>query len=125
MEKQDEAGDTQDIGWNVVAMSQEDNEKAVELWRELGMGRAYLGVESTGDDIESKAEWCQDTLGLVVDATTKKIWFCDRSKRWWNGEIKERRSHLGSEKRRRRTLAATAQAQAEFQKLIQRSKDMM
>jgi len=38
---------------------------------------------------------------LVLDATAKTITICEHSKRWWNGEIEEKRSHLGIEKRRR------------------------
>jgi len=125
MEKQGEAGGTQVVGWNLAAMSQEDKVQAEKLWRERARGRAYLGVESTGDDVESEAEWCQEALGKVLDATAKKIRICSGSKRWWNGEIKERRSQLGREKTRRRRSAATTHAKAELQKSILSAKDRM
>jgi len=98
MEKQGEAGGKQVVGWNLAAMSQEDKEQAEKLWKERGRGRAYLGVESTGHNVESETEWCQEVMGKVLDASAKKIRICARSKRWWNGEIKEMRSQLGRER---------------------------
>jgi len=73
-----------------------------------------------GDKVESEAEWCQEALSKVLDATARKMRTCAHSKRWWNGEIKEKRSQRGREKRRSRRSAATAQAKAELQKSIQR-----
>jgi len=125
MEKKEVAGGTQVIGWNLAAMLQEDKEQAEKLWRERARGRGFLGAESTGDNIESEAEWCQEALGKVLDATAKKIRIWAWSNRWWNGDIQERRSHLGKEKRRRRRSAARAQAKAELQKSVWRAKDRM
>jgi hypothetical protein len=76
-------------------MSKEDEEAAEKLWRELERERAHLGEECTGNDVEREAEWCQETLSKVLDAKAKKIRICARLNRWWNGEIKERRSALG------------------------------
>jgi hypothetical protein len=115
METQEEAGGTQVVWWNLAAMSQEDKEQAEKQWKERKRGRAYQGVRSTGDDVESEAKWCQESLGKVLDASAKKIRICARLKRWWNGEIKERRSQLERDKRRRCRSVATAQAKAELQ----------
>jgi hypothetical protein len=106
-------------------MSQKDMEQAEKLWKERARGRAYLDVESTGDDVESEAEWCQEVLGNVFNASAKEVSICTQSRRWWNGEIKHRRSKLGREKSRRSRSAETAQAKAELQKSIQRAKDRM
>jgi len=125
MARQEKAGGPQVVGWNLAAILQEDQEQAEKLWREWARGRAYLGVESTGDDVKSKAVWCQESLGNVLDTTAEKITICTRSKRCWNGEIKERWSQLGREKRRRRRSAATAQSNARLQKWIWRAKDGM
>jgi hypothetical protein len=57
IEKQEEAGDTLVVGWNLAAMSQEAMAQAEKLWTEQARGRAYMGVESTGDNIESQAAW--------------------------------------------------------------------
>jgi len=89
------------------------------------MGRAYLVEESTGDEVESEAEWCQEALSKVLDATAKTIWIYARSKRWWNGEMKEKRSQLGREKRRRRRSAETAQGKANLQTSIRRENGRM
>jgi len=125
MEKQEEAGGTQVIGWNLAALSQEDKEQVEQLWRERARGRVYMGAESTGNNVKSEAEWCQEALSKVLDATAKKIMIYAWPKRRWNGEIKERRSQLGREIRRRRKLAATAQAKPELHKSIRRAKDRM
>lgn len=97
----------------------------MKLWRERARGRAYLGVESTVEDVECEAECCQEALGKVFDATAKKIRICARSTRCWNGEIKERKSELGRGKRRKRRLTATAQPKAELLRLIRRATDRM
>jgi len=125
VDKQEEADHVQVIGWNLAAMSQEDEEAAEKLWRELERERAHLGEECTGDDVEREAEWCQETLSKVLDAKAKKIRICARSKRWWNGKIKERRCALGREKRRGRRSEAAARAEAELQKSIRQSKSRM
>jgi len=106
-------------------MLQEDLEVAEEMWRERAKERAHLGAESTGDKVQSEAEWCNKALSKVPDATAKKVTICAHSKRWWNGEIKEKSCQLGREKRRRRRSAATAQAKAELQKSVWRAKDKM
>jgi hypothetical protein len=123
METQEEAWGTQVVGWNLAAMSQEDVEAAKELWKERPKEMAHLGAEIMGDEVESEAEWCQEALSRVLDATAKKITICALLKRWWNGEIQEKRSQLGREKRRRRRSAATAQAKAELQKSVRGAKD--
>jgi hypothetical protein len=61
-----------------------------------------------GDNVQREAEWCEEVLSKVLDAKAKKIRICARSKRWWNGEMKERRSALGREKRRGRRSEAAA-----------------
>jgi hypothetical protein len=78
-----------------------------------------------GDDVEQEAEWCHETLSKVLDAKAKNIRSCARSKRWWNGEIKERRSALRREKRRGRRSEAAACAKVELQKSIRQSKSQM
>jgi hypothetical protein len=118
VDKQEEADHVQVIGWNLAAMAQEDKEAAEKLWRELERDRAHLGEECTGDDVEREAECSQETLSKVPDAKAKKIRICARSKRWWNGEIMERTSGLGREKRRGRRSEAAARAKAELQKSI-------
>ena len=50
----------------------------------------------------------QETLSKVLDAKVNKIRICARSKRWWNGELKERRNALGRENRRGKRSAAAA-----------------
>jgi len=84
-----------------------------------------MAVESTGNDVTSEAEWCQDALCNVLNATVKKSRICTRSRRWWNGEITRSRSQVGKEKRSSHRSAATAQAKAELQKSICRAKDSM
>ena len=125
VDKQDEADHVQVIGWNLAAMSKEDEEAAENDWKELERDRAHRGEEGTGDDVEREAKWCKATVSEVLDAKAKKIGTCARSKRWWNGEIKGRISALGTEKRRGRRSGAAARAKAELQTSIQRSKSRM
>jgi len=77
MEKLEEAGGTQVVGWNLAAMFQEAMEVAQELWRKSANERARLGEESMGDKVECEAEWCHwDALSKVLDATAKYIIIC-------------------------------------------------
>ena len=126
VENEEEAAGTQVVWWKLAATwEEEDTEHAEKLSMERARGRVKVGAESTGDDVESEPEWCQDALRKVLDATAKKKRICARSKRWWNGEITERRSQLGRERRRRYRSAATAQGKAELPKSIRRAKDRM
>jgi len=47
------------------------------------------------------------------------------SKRWWNGEIQQKKCQLWSEQRGRRRSAAKAQAKADLQKSVRRANDQM
>ena len=125
VDTQEEADDVQVIGWDLAAMSKEDEEPAEKLWRELERERACLGKECTGDNVEREAVWCQEALSKVLDAKAKKIGICPRSKRWWHSEIKERRSALRREKRRGRRSEVAARAKAELPKSIRQSKSRM
>jgi len=118
VDKQEQADHVQVMGWNLAAMSKEDEKSPEKLWKELEGQRARLDEECTGDEVEREAEWCQETLSRVLDAKAKRIRICARSKRWWNGEIKERRSALRREKRRGRRSEAAAHATVELQRSI-------
>jgi hypothetical protein len=116
VDKQEEVDHVQVIGWNLAAMSKEDEKAAEKLWKELEGQRARLEEECTGDEVEREAEWSQETLSKFLDAKAKKIRICARSTRWWNGEIKQRRSGLEREKRRGTRSEAAAHAKAELQR---------
>jgi len=108
VDTQDEADHVQVMGWNLAAMSQED-EKAVEkLWNELEGQRARLDEECTGDEVEREAECCQETLSKVLDAkVTKKESEPSRrgggTVRYTRGEAHsgERKAWEGGQKRQR------------------------
>ena len=113
------------IRWNLAAMSKDDEKAAEKLWKELEGRRARLDEECTGDKVEQEAEWCQETLSKVLDAKAKKMRICAQLKRWWNGEINERRSALGREKRSGTRSEAAAHSNAELQRWICQSKSRM
>jgi len=121
----DEAVGIQVVGWKLAAMLLEDTEQTVKLCRWWVMGRTYLRVQSTGNEVESEAKWFQEVLCMVVNATADSIIICAQSTRQWNCEIKERWSQLGREKRKRCRSAAKAQPKAALQKSIWRAKDRM
>ena len=64
-------------------------------------------------------------MSKVLDAKAKNLGIWAQSKRWWNGEIDERRSALGRETRRERRIEAAAHAKAEQRKSIGQSKSRM
>jgi hypothetical protein len=73
IDKQEEAETMQVIGWNLAAMSKEDEKAAEKLWKQLEGLRARLDEECTGDEAEREAEWCQEMLCKVLDAKAKGI----------------------------------------------------
>jgi len=89
VDMQDEADNVQVIGWNFAAMSKKDEEAAEQLWKELEGQRGHLDEECMWDEVEREAEWCQETRSKVLYANGKKLGICARSKRLWNGEIKQ------------------------------------
>jgi len=106
-------------------MSKEDEEAAEKLWRDVERERVHLGKEGMGDDVEQEAQRCQEKLSNVLDAELKKVRLCTRSNRWWNIDIKERRSAQGREKRRGRRSEVAARTKSELQKSTQQSKSRM
>jgi hypothetical protein len=80
--RQEEAGHDRVVGWNLAAMTEEDAKAAEKLWMELAKERGHLDAECTADEVEQEAAWCQEAMGDVLDATTKKIRICAKSKRW-------------------------------------------
>jgi len=125
MEKQEEAGGTQVIGWDLAAMSQEDMEVNEELWRKRAKERAHLGAKSMQDEVESEADSCQEALSKVLEAPAKHITACAPSKRSWNGEIQEKRSQLGRKLRRWRWSAETADGNIGLQHSVRRAQRKM
>jgi hypothetical protein len=93
--------------------------------RDQPRGRVFLGVESTGDDVEREAKWCQQVLGKGRDATAQQIWIGIMSKRLRNGKINKRRSQKGKEQRKRPISVATVWAMAELSKSIRRARGRM
>ena len=125
VERQEEAGHERVLGWNLAAMTEEDAKAAKKRWMELATQRAHLDAECTADEVEQEPAWCQEALGIILDATAKTIRICAKSKRWWNANIRERMMAVGREKRSRRNLAEAAKTKAEFQKSIRQSKRKM
>ena len=123
--QQEQADHVLFIRWNLAAMLKEDDNAAEKLWKELEGQIAHLDEECTGDEVERDAEWCHDTQSKVLDTTVKKIRICARSRRWWNSEIKERRTTFGREKRRGKWSSAAVHTQVELRRSISRSKSRM
>jgi hypothetical protein len=114
------------VGWNLAAKTEEDEEAAKTRWMELVNERARVDSVCVEDEVEQEATMCQETLSKVLDVTEKKIRFCAKSKRWWNGDIQARRKTLGQEQRRRgHHSQGAARAKAELQKSIPKSKSPM
>jgi len=114
------------VGWNLVAMMQEDLEAANKLQRELVKERAYPDAGCMEDEVEYDAMWCLEALNKVLDVTAKNVRICAKLERWWNGDIKARWNTLGQDKRRcGRCLEGAAQVNEELRKSIQKSKSQM
>jgi len=125
VDRQEEADHERVVGWNLAAMTEKDAETAEKLWMELAKERIPLDAQCTEDEVKQEAAWCQEAMSSVLDTTVKKIRICDRSKRWWNADIKERRRTVARERRRRWHSEEAARAKAELQKSIRQSKRIM
>jgi len=64
-------------------------------------------------------------MNSIPDATAKKIMMYARSNGWWNDDMKERRSTVGRDRRRRQYPKVAALPNAELQKSIRQSKSKM
>ena len=106
-------------------MMEEDAEAAEKLWVELLRERAHLDAECTEDEVEQEAAWCQEVMSSVLNTTAKKLRICDKLKRWWNADIKDRREAVAREKRRRQNSEEATLAKAELQKSIWQSQSQM
>lgn len=88
------------VGWNLMAMKEEDEEAPKMLWMQLAKESAHLDLVWTEDVVEQETAWCEQTLSKVLDITAKKIRIYAMSKRGWNGDIQASRKTQGQEKRR-------------------------
>ena len=58
----------------------------------MGFGfRPILSDDSTRRDLEDEIEWIHDTHIDVLNAHTKVVTICARSKWWWSDELREKR----------------------------------
>jgi len=102
------------VGWNLAAMMDEDAKAAEKLWAELPKESSHLDVECTEDGVEQEAAWCQEAISSILNAATKEIRLCAKSKRLGIADIKERRNVVGREKGRSLNSEEVAWAKAEL-----------
>jgi len=122
---QDKVDHMQVIRFNLAARSEENEDTAENLWKKLDRHTAHLDKESMGDEVERQAECYQEMLSKVLDIIAMKITICALWNRWWNGDIKGRRSALGRERRRGRWSEVAAHAKAELHWSIRQSQSRM
>lgn len=65
---------------------------------------------------------CQESMGIMLDATATIIRICSYFERWWNANIKERIMVVRREKRGRQTSVPATSPKTEIQELIEQSK---
>lgn len=121
---QDQADHKRVVGWNLSAMTEEHLEAAEKLWREVAKERAHLRARCTEYEVELMATWCQEAMSTVLNPRAKMIRISAILKRGCNADIKERRTVVGRE-RRRRNPGEAARANGKLQKLIRQSKNTM
>jgi len=95
-------------------MTEENREAAEYLWMDLAKEIAHPDAECTEEEVEEQAACCQETMGRVLDATTKKMTICARSQIWWNTNIKARWKVVCREKIRRWNADGAIMANAEL-----------
>jgi hypothetical protein len=83
----------------LAAITEEEEEVVEKLWKKRERHSTCLAKKSTGDKVERVAKWCQESLSKVLDAKMNTIRICSLLKKWWNSELKERRSTLKNDKR--------------------------
>jgi len=88
--RQEQVGHERIVGWGLYSMTEEDTKPAEMLWMDPAKERAHLDAECEADEVEQQAEWCQEAIGHILDATAKKIIIRTISKRLWNANIRER-----------------------------------
>jgi hypothetical protein len=90
------------LTWNIdrLCADKQALEAASELWLELSEGRALIDAwATTPTELESEAQWTQDSLRAVLDRRAPTSKPRARSKRWWTDEIRQQRRLFGSARR--------------------------
>ena len=88
-------------GWDIDKLKQdpETYEKAKEKWRYLALYRPIIDYNSQKEDLESEAIWIEESLTKILNQFAKPLRITAFSKRWWNSEIQEARSHYAKARR--------------------------
>jgi hypothetical protein len=80
-------------------MQEKDLKQAKEWQKDWRGKRDTLSDESTTQQLEEEATTLRETLTKVLNQKAKKTRVYDKSKRWWNQDITEKRKVLGALKR--------------------------
>lgn len=78
-------------------------------WGLRAEGRPTITDSSTAEGFEDEIEWIQRSLVDLPNKHTRRITVCNRSKQWWNDDVRDKRKVLGRAKRRRRQGEDTEQ----------------
>lgn len=91
------------------------------VWSLKADSRPILDDNATLESLEEEISWIQTKLVEVLDEHVRKITICTRSKRWWNEDIRTKRSQLGRISRFRKAGKASQAAVREAKKALRRS----
>lgn len=78
-------------GGNIDGMQVEDSQQVKEEWQRWSGDRKILSNESTVSEVEEEAVAIREHLTDVLNQRATMVRICVRSKRWWNGNIAEKR----------------------------------
>jgi hypothetical protein len=82
-------------GWGIGKMGEEENKKAEEKCKQMAEQNPYLEEDCGREEVEKEAVWLQNTISKVLNQHTEPIRLSERSKPWWNEEIKKTRMKVG------------------------------
>lgn len=89
-------------GWNIQKPLDDEQlfSTARTAWIEEGIGRPYLSIESSMQDLDDEVEWFEAKLSQLLDRHAKITRVGAYSKRWWNKEVAEARKVWAQDKKK-------------------------
>jgi hypothetical protein len=118
LDHEDVTNHGREVVLNSAAMTEDNKVEARKLLMRIAMERVHLYIECIEDQVEQKATWCQDTQCKFISNTIKYISICTKPKRWWIGDIKEKKKPLEREKLMGLISGGAAHAEPEFHNSI-------
>src|SRR5271154_29236 len=111
-------------GWDINKLKQDEIalNKAKEEYQYLARYRPYIDYSSKESDLDSEANWIEETLTNILNKHAKTLRITAYSKRWWNSEVQEARTRYSRARRANKSSLEKNTARNSYYTTIRRAK---